>query len=156
MLPPNTVWETDNPSLSEVASGLPLWQKPLSSTLLRRSWGRTSCSSDTLVIWRRDAECLTGQPELMCILPKEQSCPPHLHPLLGQTLSWNSKGRREGRQQGSKGPPSVSGGSDWLSWSQSSLVCWQSFGRWWPLGSAVGSGLNVGCHWARLCGPCTC
>lgn len=65
------------------SSGFLPWQKVLSSAFLRRSWARTSRSSDTLVTWRRAAECRAGQPELTCDLLKEQSRPPHLHPLPG-------------------------------------------------------------------------
>lgn len=84
---PTAIWETGIPSLleqpREVASGLPLWQKPLSGAFLRHSWGRTSCSSaDTRVIWRRAAECRAGHPEVTHISLKEQSCHPHLRPLL--------------------------------------------------------------------------
>lgn len=49
LVSPTAVWETDIPSLCEqpreVASGLPLWQKPLSVAFLIRSCGRTSSSS---------------------------------------------------------------------------------------------------------------
>lgn len=88
MSPPTAIWETGIRSFSEqpreVASGLPLRQQPLSGAFLRRSWGRTSFSSShTRVIWRRAAECCVGQLELTCTLFKEQSCHPHLHPLLG-------------------------------------------------------------------------
>lgn len=80
MPPPSVIWETDIPSLSEqpreVSSGFLPWQKDLSSVFLGRSWGRVSCSSDTLVIWRRAAECHAGQPELTCTLLEELSRPP--------------------------------------------------------------------------------
>lgn len=38
---------------------------------------------DTRVIWRRVAECHAGQLELTCISLSEQTCHPHLPPLLG-------------------------------------------------------------------------
>lgn len=114
---------------------------------------------DTRVIWRRVAECHAGQLELTGISLSEQTCHPHLPPLLGWELSWNSQGHwrgGEGDGGGQGGPPAPLLGVLILpSWSQSSLVCWQSFrGGGGGHLSCVVSGCRAGCpRGPPLCQP---